>query len=93
MGQLEDDASFIVRSKHRRKVVRHLARGPAIPAQIREETGQEYSRISKAISDLRSEGLVELIVSENTKRGRLYEITDRGRETWEYMVESDMIDE
>lgn len=91
MGQIEEDAAFVVTSPHRTKVLKRLTKGNAIPAQIREETGQEYSRISEAANSLRDRNLIELVVPDDTKRGRLYSITDCGTEVWEYMVENNMV--
>lgn len=91
MGQVEEDTSIIIRSPHRTRVVERLAKGPAIPAQIRDDTGQEYSRISEAISALRDEELVELVVDEDTKRGRLYKLTERGRDAYEFLEENNML--
>lgn len=93
MGRVEEDAAFVIRSPHRTDVLRRLAQGNAIPSQIREETGQEYSRISEAANSLRDRGLIELLVPEDTTRGRLYGITDRGREAWEYLIENNMVDD
>jgi len=93
MGRVEEDAAFVVRSPHRTEVLGRLTEGNAIPSQIRDDTGQEYSRITEALNSLREQGLVELLVSEDTKRGRLYAVTDRGEEAWEYMVENGMVEE
>jgi len=91
MGQVEEDAAFVIRSPHRIKVLRRLSEGNAIPSQIRDDTGQEYSRITEALNTLRERELTELLVSDDTKRGRLYAITQRGEETWEYMIENGMV--
>jgi len=93
MGQVEEDASFVVRSPHRTAVLQRLIEGAAIPAQIREETGQEYSRITEAANKLRERHLIDLIVEEDTKRGRLYDITDRGEEAIQFMRDNGMLDE
>lgn len=93
MGQVEEDAAFIIRSPNRTKVLGRLVEGNAIPAQIREDTGQEYSRITEATNSLRERGMVELLVPEETKRGRLYQITERGESAWEYMIEQNMVEE
>ncbi len=93
MGQVEEDASYVIRSPHRTDVLGRLAQGNAIPAQIREDTGQEYSRITDAVNSLRDRGLVELLVPDDTKRGRMYGITDRGEEVWEYLLENNMAEE
>lgn len=92
MGQVEEDASFVVRSPHRTAVLQRLTKGAAIPAQIRNETGQEYSRITEAANKLRDRDLIELIVEEDTKRGRLYEATDRGEAAIQFMRDNGMLD-
>ena len=93
MGQVEDDASFVVRSPHRTTVLQRLAKGVAIPAQIRDDTELEYSRITESANTLRERGLIELLVSEDTKRGRLYSITERGERVLEFMDENGMLGE
>jgi DNA-binding MarR family transcriptional regulator len=92
MGRVEEDAAFVVRSPHRTEVLRRLTEGNAIPSQIRDDTGQEYSRITEALNSLRGRELVELLVPEDTKRGRLYAVTERGEETWGYMLDNGMVD-
>lgn len=93
MGQVEDDASFVVRSPHRTTILQRLAEGAAIPAQIRDDTDLEYSRISEAANTLRDRGLIDLIVDEDTKRGRLYSVTDQGEDVLEFMNENGMLDD
>ena len=93
MHQVEADASFVVRSPHRTTVLQRLWEGAAIPAQVRDDTGLEYSRISEAMNKLRERHLVDLIVDEDTKRGRLYNVTDQGEETLQFMEENGMLDD
>lgn len=73
-------------------VLRRLAEGPAIPKQIREDTGQHYSRISEAVKTLRDRGLIDLIVPEDVKQGRIYELTGRGKEVLQFMENRGMLD-
>ena len=91
MGQVEQDASFIIRSPNRIKVVDRLSKGTAMPTQIRDSTGQEYSRITEALNSLRENNLVKLNEDEETKRGRLYTLTERGRKAWEFINENNMV--
>lgn len=93
MSQVVDDASFVLRSTNRTAVLRRLSEGAAIPSQIREATGQAYSRISEAVHALRDRDLIELLVDEETKRGRVYAITSRGRDVLEFMHENKMLDD
>ena len=93
MGQIEDDASYVVRSPHRTTVLQRLAEGAAIPAQIRDDNGLEYSRISEAADKLRDRDLIDLLVDEDTKRGRLYAVTEQGEDVLEFMQENGMLDD
>lgn len=93
MSNAGADAGFIQSSKHRTAVVRRLYDSPAIPKTIRNDTDREYSRVSEALGDLRDEGIVELLSPEERKKGRLYALTERGEEAWEFMLENDMVEE
>jgi len=73
--------------------MRRLAQSPAIPKEVKEETGRPYSRVSEALKSLTDRGLVELLVPEDQKKGRLYSLTERGEDTWTYMVENDIVAE
>lgn len=87
------DAGYVKGSKHRMAVMRRLAESPAIPKDIKRDTDRPYSRVSDALDDLRSEGLVELLVPEEQQKGRLYGLTDRGEDAWSFMVENNMVSE
>lgn len=91
MGQVEEDAAFVVSSPNRTTVLQRLSNGNAIPSQIKDDTGLEYSRITEAMKSLRSRGLVELLVPEDTERGRIYGIKDRGKKAFEYMIKQGMV--
>jgi DNA-binding transcriptional ArsR family regulator len=86
------DAGFVKGSKHRVAVMRRLARSPAIPKELKNDTDRPYSRVSDAVGDLRDHGLVELLVPEEQTKGRLYALTDRGEECWEFMVEAGVVE-
>ena len=45
------------------------------------------------MNKLRERHLVDLIVDEDTKRGRLYNVTDQGEETLQFMEENGMLDD
>jgi DNA-binding MarR family transcriptional regulator len=91
-GQAAADAGFIKGSKHRMAVMRRLAESPAIPKDIKTDTDRPYSRVSDAMDDLQSEGLVELLVPDDQKKGRLYSLTERGESAWQFMIEQGMVD-
>lgn len=74
---------YVVSSTYRVKVLQRLADSPAPPSTIAEETDCAISHVSRALQDLRDHGLVDLLVPESRKKGRIYGITDEGREIWE----------
>jgi len=74
---------YVVSSTYRVKVLQRLADSPAPPSTIADETDCAISHVSRALQDLRERGLVDLLVPESRKKGRIYGITDDGREIWE----------
>lgn len=74
-----DDASYIISSSYRTAVAQALLKGPATPSKIAEETGKKITHISRALRDLRDRDEVELLVSDDKKKGRIYALTDDGR--------------
>ena len=87
-----DDIGFIISSQYRVSVLRRLSEGPATPSQIAETSGLAISHISRALSRLRERELVELLVSEDQKKGRVYGATQDGKETWQRIVTEQMVD-
>ena len=88
-----DDVSFVVSSQYRTTVLERLASGPATPSQIATETEIAMSHASRALGKLRDREFVELLVSEDLQKGRLYGITDHGSEIWETIEEMEAGDE
>lgn len=78
---------YVISSTYRVQVLRRLDESPAPPSTIAEDTGCAISHVSRALQDLREHGLVDLLVSESRKKGRIYGMTDAGREIWD-MIES-----
>jgi DNA-binding MarR family transcriptional regulator len=75
-----EEYSFVLQSKYRTDVVLILsyAEIPLPPSAIVGKSGESRSTISRAISELRDENLVELLVDESRRKGRLYGLTERG---------------
>lgn len=78
-----DEVSFVVASTYRTSVLDRLTNGPATPTMIADDAGITISHVSRALSNLRDHHLVELLVAEDRKKGRVYGITDHGTEVWE----------
>lgn len=72
-----DALGFVDASKYRTHVVEVLADGPEIPSQIAtDEVPQPH--ISRTLSELREESIVELLVPEDRAKGRYYGLTEKG---------------
>lgn len=85
-----DDAAEIISSNHRATVLERLAGGPATPSQIAADTAIGITHVSRALGRLRERSLVELLVSEDRQKGRVYGITDHGSEIREWIDEADL---
>ncbi len=78
-----DEVSFVLASTYRVAVLEHLVTGPATPSQLATDTEISISHVSRALGELREEALVELLVSDDRKKGRVYGITEQGTEIWD----------
>lgn len=84
-----DAVSFAVSSHYRMVVLEALADGAGTPAGLASHTGKDIAHMSRALQELRERALVELLVAEQTKKGRIYGLTERGREVLEGAREID----
>lgn len=75
-----DAMSHVIRSDYRMAVFEDLADGPATPSQIAERVEYTVPHVSRSLQELRDQGVVDLMVSEDTKKGRLYALTDEGKD-------------
>lgn len=76
---------FVRASKYRSRVLSDLiAHGPCIPTSLVESTGIEFSHVSRALGQLRDEGLAECKTPDRRK-GRIYAATDAGEDIHEFM--------
>jgi len=87
-----DEISYVISSSYRVAVLERLSEGPSTPSQVATETGISISHVSRALGGLRDRSLVELLVSEDRKKGRVYGITDRGVEVWQTIEEENLTD-
>lgn len=88
-----DDISFVISSQYRVETLRRLAKGPATPSKIADEAKLSVAHISRALQELREHELVDLLVSEEKKKGRVYGITDSGEGVWEMIETENMLSE
>lgn len=78
-----DEISYVISSRYRVSVLQRLADSPATPSQIAEDSDCPIAHVSRALRGLRERDLVDLLVSEDRQKGRVYGITDEGTEVWE----------
>jgi DNA-binding transcriptional ArsR family regulator len=82
-GDTEDVESYILSSKYRLRTLEHLAGTVrATPTEISGSVGAPQSHISRALSELREKGVVELRVPEGRTVGRYYGLTETGEAVW-----------
>jgi len=86
-----DEISFVISSQYRLGAMRCLSEGVATPSQIASDEDVALSQVSRALRELRDQSLVQLLVSEDKQKGRIYDLTDRGREVWQSIEAVDMI--
>jgi len=78
-----DDISYVISSRYRIIALKRLAEGPATPSQIATDADVGIAHVSRALQGLRDHGLVDLLVSDDRKKGRVYGLTEEGRDVWE----------
>jgi DNA-binding MarR family transcriptional regulator len=86
-----DDISFVISSRYRIATLKRLDTGPATPSQIATDEDAGIAHISRALQRLREYGLVELLVSDDRKKGRVYGLTEKGKRVWETIEAENMI--
>lgn len=87
-----DEIGYVISSTHRTAVLGRLDEGPATPAQLASDTDLAVTHVSRVLSDLRERSLVELLVPEERRKGRVYGITERGRDVWSTIQKKDLVD-
>ena len=86
-----DDVSFVISSRYRVAVMRQLSTGPSTPSQIAADADVGIAHVSHALQRLRERELVDLLVSDDRKKGRVYGLTDRGRNVWDTIEAENMV--
>jgi DNA-binding transcriptional ArsR family regulator len=92
MNEEWDEIGFVISSRYRVAVLRRLSDGPATPSQLASDSGLAIAHISRALRGLRERDLVELLVPEDRKKGRVYGITERGEEVWAQIQSKNLVE-
>lgn len=87
-----DEIGYIISSKYRVTVLRELAEGPATPSRIAADSNISIAHVSRALQELRDRGLVELLVPEDRRKGRIYGITESGEAVWGEIESENLVD-
>jgi len=73
-----DAVGHVRGSRYRMAVVEALAERPQTPSEIANGDDMNTHHVSRALSQLGDEELVELLVDESVQKGRIYGLTDAG---------------
>lgn len=77
----------MARSKYRSTVMVHLSDGPATSSTIADDADVSIASISYELGNLHDADIVELLVDENTRKGRYYGLTEHGERIAELVEE------
>lgn len=77
-----DAVAHVTSSGYRQQVLEQLAEDVKTPSEIADATDIEVSHVSRTLGELREYNLVELIVDEDRRKGRYYQITEKGDDVW-----------
>lgn len=92
MSQKDDEllklTSYVEISKYREKTLKSIGNNVKIPTNIAKDCSIRTNHISKILSELKSKEIVECI-NEEARKGRLYRLTDTGKEVLESINEKE----
>ena len=80
--------SYVEISKYREKTLKSIGNNVKIPTNIAKDSSIRTNHISKVLSELKSKEIVECI-NEEARKGRLYRLTDTGKEVLESINEKE----
>ena len=80
----EETLKYIKKSSYRYKVVKALGTDIKLPKEIANDSGILLNHISNVLRNLRENGIIECL-NPNLRKGRLYRLTDKGLEVFEYL--------
>ena len=86
-----NDVSHVISSHYRVDVINRLVESPATPSRIASDSDNAIAHVSRALQELRARSLVELLVSEKRKKGRVYGMTSEGERLWETITTSELV--
>lgn len=78
-----DEIGYVISSRYRVITLQRLSVGPATPSQIASDESVGIAHVSRALQDLRERNHVDLLVSDDRKKGRVYGLTEYGERIWD----------
>ncbi|MCL2115934.1 MAG: MarR family transcriptional regulator [Methanobrevibacter sp.] len=85
MQEIIKEISFVKMSKHRQKVLISLKDNELkLPSEITKDTKLVFSDVSRSLKSLKEKKLV-LCLNEDDNQGRLYQITNKGKEVLKHI--------
>jgi predicted transcriptional regulator len=82
--EIVKEISYVKMSKHRKKTLISLKDSLKLPSDIVKDENMVFSDVSRSLTLLKERNLVECL-NDNENQGRLYKITDFGKEVLKYI--------
>lgn len=82
--KLIQSISLIKSSSYRQRIIESFVTNIMTPAEIAKTTGFRLGHVSMYLSNLKEAGIVECL-NEDSKKGRLYQITDLGKNAMKFV--------
>ena len=79
-----DLLSYVKSSKYRSETLLYIDEKTKIPSEIANHLNLSYTHTSKYLNSLKEKKLI-VCLNEESKRGRLYQLTKDGREILKYI--------
>ena len=70
--------SLLKYSEYRLKIIKAIGKDTVTPSEIAEKIGIRLNHVSTFLKELKENNLVKCL-NENTRKGRLYELTELGQ--------------
>lgn len=83
---------FVISSNYRVTVLGQLNEGPATPSQIANDADVAITHVSRALNELKERDIVELLVPESRRKGRVYGVTEKGERIWEQIEAQNLLE-
>jgi len=81
------DISFLKAGKYRMKVILDIQDKIKTPKDISKSAEIPMRETSRALGELKKRDIV-IVLDESAKKGRLYKLTDKGKEAFEIIKEN-----